>query len=80
MDCVGILDRYLTELRRYMVKYPWPAVGDTSSLEHRTEEEVQEGEWEELQTEVMLFHSLARVVSLSLLPRLVTAACLLDRK
>uniref|UniRef100_A0A3Q3M7Z9 SPG11 vesicle trafficking associated, spatacsin n=1 Tax=Mastacembelus armatus TaxID=205130 RepID=A0A3Q3M7Z9_9TELE len=29
--CVAVLDRYVTELRSYMKRFPWPAGGDTSS-------------------------------------------------
>uniref|UniRef100_A0A7N8X5X2 SPG11 vesicle trafficking associated, spatacsin n=1 Tax=Mastacembelus armatus TaxID=205130 RepID=A0A7N8X5X2_9TELE len=28
--CVAVLDRYVTELRSYMKRFPWPAGGDTS--------------------------------------------------
>lgn len=53
-SCVDVLDRYLAQLRRYMVKFPWPAGGDTSSssLERVQEEDAHEDEWERLQTEV----------------------------
>lgn len=51
-SCVDVLDRYLAELRRYMVKFPWPAGGDTFGLERVQEEDADEDEWEQLQTEV----------------------------
>lgn len=62
-SCVDVLDRYLAELRRYMVKFPWPAGGDTSSLERVQEEDAHEDEWEQLQTEVATLY----VVSFSAL-------------
>lgn len=64
-SCVDVLDRYLIELRRYMVKFPWPAGGDasSSSLERAQEEDAHEDEWEQLQTEVAALY----VVSVSAL-------------
>lgn len=50
---VDILDRYLTELRSYMKRFPWPAgagAQNTNSVE--TAVETWEDEWEHLQTEV----------------------------
>lgn len=81
-SCVDILDRYLAELRPYMVKFPWPAGGDTSgsSLERVREEEVHEDEWEQLQTEVAALF----VVSLSTLQPVdlmfYNTMCLYNRK
>lgn len=51
-SCVNILDRYVTELRSYMKKFPWPAGGDTSSSVNTDSEEGQLDEWARLPTEV----------------------------
>ncbi|KAI3371229.1 hypothetical protein L3Q82_023542, partial [Scortum barcoo] len=48
-SCVDILDRYVSELRSYMKRFPWPAGGDTSSTEP-AQEEPQRDEWEQLPT------------------------------
>lgn len=60
-SCVDVLDRYLVELRRYMVKFPWPAGGDasSSSLARAQEEDAREDEWEQLQTEVAALYVLS---------------------
>lgn len=57
-SCVDILDRYVTELRSYMKRFPWPAGGDTSSTETAApaEKEAEEDEWERLSTEVLFSH------------------------
>ncbi|XP_067446801.1 spatacsin isoform X2 [Thunnus thynnus] len=59
-SCVDVLDRYVTELRRYMKKFPWPAGGDTSSTDSTApaEEEAQEDEWELLSTEEVVRQSI----------------------
>uniref|UniRef100_A0A8C2X5T7 SPG11 vesicle trafficking associated, spatacsin n=1 Tax=Cyclopterus lumpus TaxID=8103 RepID=A0A8C2X5T7_CYCLU len=61
-DCVDALDRYVTELRSYMKKFPWTAGGDATDSADRTQEEEKEGEeeekrdeWEQLPTEVTYF-------------------------
>lgn len=51
-SCVTILDRYVTELRSYMKKFPWPAGGDTSSSVETDAEEGQQDEWACLPMEV----------------------------
>lgn len=51
-SCVNVLDRYVTELRSYMKKFPWPAGGDTSSSVDTDAEEGQQDEWAYLPTEV----------------------------
>ncbi|KAG7215186.1 hypothetical protein INR49_022720 [Caranx melampygus] len=53
-SCVDVLDRYVTELRSYMKKFPWPPGGDTSSTGSNAaaaQEKEQEDEWAELPTE-----------------------------
>ncbi|CAK6975275.1 LOW QUALITY PROTEIN: spatacsin [Scomber scombrus] len=59
-SCVDILDRYVTELRSYMKRFPWPAGGDTSSTETAApaEKEAQEDEWELLSTEEVVCQSI----------------------
>ncbi|XP_077424226.1 spatacsin isoform X2 [Vanacampus margaritifer] len=49
-SCVDILNEYLTELRTFMKKYPWPADG---AKDHKDLAPVEEDkdEWEELPTE-----------------------------
>lgn len=51
-SCVHVLHRYVTELRSYMKKFPWPAGGDTSSPAAEEEEESGPDEWACLPTEV----------------------------
>ena len=53
-SCVDVLDRYVTELRSYMKRYPWPAGGDVSCTDSAApaQEEALEDEWEQLPTEV----------------------------
>lgn len=53
-SCVDVLDQYVTELRSYMKKFPWPAGGDTSSTNSAVpgQKEVLRDEWEQLPTEV----------------------------
>ncbi|XP_037306899.2 spatacsin isoform X2 [Pungitius pungitius] len=48
---VEALDRYVTELRGYMKKFPWPAGGDTSSPTDRAQGGALRDEWAELPTE-----------------------------
>ncbi|TNN00676.1 hypothetical protein fugu_011922 [Takifugu bimaculatus] len=49
-SCVNVLDRYVTELRSYMKKFPWPAGGNTSSsVDTDTEDE-----WAGLPTEELV--------------------------
>ncbi|XP_038561946.1 spatacsin-like [Micropterus salmoides] len=57
--CVDVLDRYVTELRSYMKRYPWPAGGDTSSTNSAdsAEEAAQRDEWEQLPTEEVVRQS-----------------------
>lgn len=55
-SCVDVLDRYVTELRTYMKRYPWPAGGTTSSSSTPAVE-APEDEWEQLTTEVCHFVS-----------------------
>ncbi|XP_076027828.1 spatacsin isoform X2 [Genypterus blacodes] len=52
-SCVDVLDRYVTELRSYMKRFPWPTGGDTSNTESAAPvQEVQEkDEWELLPAE-----------------------------
>ncbi|XP_041795524.1 spatacsin isoform X2 [Chelmon rostratus] len=59
-SCVDVLDRYVTELRSYMKRYPWPAGGDTSSTSSAdpAQEEAQGDEWEQLQTEEVVRQSI----------------------
>uniref|UniRef100_A0A3Q3QXR4 Spatacsin C-terminal domain-containing protein n=1 Tax=Monopterus albus TaxID=43700 RepID=A0A3Q3QXR4_MONAL len=52
--CVEVLDRYLTELRSYMKKYPWPAGGDTSSHDFAAPMD----EWEQLPAEEVVRQSI----------------------
>ncbi|XP_071316860.1 spatacsin isoform X2 [Trachinotus anak] len=58
--CLDILDRYVTELRSYMKRFPWPAGGDTSNTDPAApaEEEVQEDEWEQQPTEEVVRQSI----------------------
>uniref|UniRef100_A0A8C2Z1E5 SPG11 vesicle trafficking associated, spatacsin n=1 Tax=Cyclopterus lumpus TaxID=8103 RepID=A0A8C2Z1E5_CYCLU len=63
-DCVDALDRYVTELRSYMKKFPWTAGGDATDSADRTQEEEKEGEeeekrdeWEQLPTEEVVCQS-----------------------
>ncbi|KAM7415261.1 hypothetical protein PAMA_019875 [Pampus argenteus] len=58
-SCVDVLDRYVTELRSYMKRFPWPAGGDTSSTGTAApaEEQVHEDEWELLSTEEVVRRS-----------------------
>lgn len=53
-SCVDVLDQYITKLRTYMKRFPWPAGRDTTSTNSAApaQEEVQEDEWEQLPTEV----------------------------
>uniref|UniRef100_A0A8C9YSA6 SPG11 vesicle trafficking associated, spatacsin n=1 Tax=Sander lucioperca TaxID=283035 RepID=A0A8C9YSA6_SANLU len=58
-SCVDVLDRYVTELRSYMKRFPWPAGGDTSRT-HPADgaaEEAQRDEWEQLPTEEVVRQS-----------------------
>nr|XP_046249674.1 spatacsin isoform X2 [Scatophagus argus] len=57
-SCVDVLDRYVTELRSYMKRFPWPAGGDTSSTMCAAQEEAQADEWEHLQTEEVVRQSI----------------------
>ncbi|XP_070687544.1 spatacsin [Pempheris klunzingeri] len=59
-SCVDVLDRYVTELRSFMKRFPWPAGGDTSGTETAgpAEEGGQEDEWEQLQTEEVVRQSI----------------------
>ncbi|XP_060933341.1 spatacsin [Limanda limanda] len=59
-SCVDVLDRYVTELRSYMKRYPWPAGGDVSSTDSAApaQEEALEDEWEELPTEELVHQSI----------------------
>lgn len=50
-SCVDVLGGYVTQLRSYMKKLPWPAGGDTCSSADALGEG-QEDEWACLQTEV----------------------------
>uniref|UniRef100_A0A1A8HQQ7 Spastic paraplegia 11 n=3 Tax=Nothobranchius kuhntae TaxID=321403 RepID=A0A1A8HQQ7_NOTKU len=52
--CVEVLDRYITELRSYMKKFPW--TGPVSSTQRREEEE--RDPWEELPTEEVVQRSI----------------------
>ncbi|XP_070763386.1 spatacsin [Enoplosus armatus] len=58
--CVDVLDRYVTELRSYMKRFPWPAGGDTSSTSSAdpAQEEAQRDEWEQLLTEEVVSQSI----------------------
>ncbi|XP_075941335.1 spatacsin isoform X3 [Anarhichas minor] len=57
--CVDALDRYVTELRSYMKRFPWPAGGDASATDSadRAQEEAQRDEWEQLSTEEVVRQS-----------------------
>ncbi|XP_056272671.1 spatacsin isoform X1 [Pseudoliparis swirei] len=63
--CVDALDLYVTELRSYMKKFPWPAGGDATDSadriqkekEEEEEEEAQRDEWEQLPTEEVVRQS-----------------------
>ncbi|XP_034052463.1 LOW QUALITY PROTEIN: spatacsin-like [Gymnodraco acuticeps] len=64
---VEVLDRYVTELRSYMKRFPWPVGGDTCSTnsaeaaplqEEEEEREEEEDEWEKLQTEEVVRRSI----------------------
>ncbi|KAM7003157.1 spatacsin isoform 2-T2 [Tautogolabrus adspersus] len=59
-SCVDVLDRYVTELRGYMKRFPWPAGGDTSSTNSAdpAQEEAQRDEWELLPTEEVVRESI----------------------
>ncbi|XP_074533842.1 spatacsin [Halichoeres trimaculatus] len=59
-SCVEVLDRYVTDLRSYMKRFPWPAGGDTSCSSNAdpAQEEVQRDEWEQLQTEEVVRQSI----------------------
>uniref|UniRef100_A0A3Q3EM06 SPG11 vesicle trafficking associated, spatacsin n=1 Tax=Labrus bergylta TaxID=56723 RepID=A0A3Q3EM06_9LABR len=59
-SCVDILDRYVTELRGYMKRFPWPAGGDTSSTHSAdpAQEEAPRDEWELLSTEEVVRESI----------------------
>ncbi|XP_071396298.1 spatacsin [Centroberyx affinis] len=49
-SCVELLDRYVTELRSYMKRFPWPAGGAAGG----GAEEVQGEEWDHLSTEELV--------------------------
>ncbi|XP_072242589.1 spatacsin [Leuresthes tenuis] len=53
-NCVDILDRYITELRSYMKRFPWFTVGNTASAVAPVQEKVHSDEWEHLSTEEMV--------------------------
>ncbi|TDH09875.1 hypothetical protein EPR50_G00092640 [Perca flavescens] len=58
-SCVDVLDRYVTELRSYMKRFPWPAGGDTSST-HPADgatEEARRDEWDQLPPEEVVRQS-----------------------
>ncbi|XP_073327338.1 spatacsin [Pagrus major] len=59
-SCVDVLDRYVTDLRSYMKRFPWPAGGDTSSTSSAdpAQEEAQRDEWEQLQAEEVVRQSI----------------------
>ncbi|XP_061620958.1 spatacsin isoform X2 [Phyllopteryx taeniolatus] len=46
--CVDVLSEYLTELRTFLKKYPWPAHG---TKDHKASVEEEEDEWEGLHTQ-----------------------------
>ncbi|XP_032365008.1 LOW QUALITY PROTEIN: spatacsin, partial [Etheostoma spectabile] len=58
-SCVDVLDRYVTELRSYMKRYPWPAGGDPPSTGPADggPEEAPRDEWEQLPTEEVVRQS-----------------------
>ncbi|XP_034031424.1 LOW QUALITY PROTEIN: spatacsin [Thalassophryne amazonica] len=58
-NCVDVLDRYVTELRSYMKRFPWPAGGGVSNTDATApaQEAVQE-EWEQLPMEEVVRQSI----------------------
>ncbi|KAL7401647.1 hypothetical protein ABVT39_002603 [Epinephelus coioides] len=59
-SCVDVLDRYVTKLRSYMKKYPWPVGGETSSTASTdsAQVEAQRDEWDQLPTEEVVRQSI----------------------
>ncbi|XP_039988709.1 spatacsin [Xiphias gladius] len=59
-SCVDVLDQYVTELRRYMKRFPWPPGSDTSGTGSAApaQEEAQEDQWEQLPTEEVVRQSI----------------------
>ncbi|GAA6229551.1 spatacsin-like [Lates japonicus] len=59
-SCVDVLDRYITELRSFMKRFPWPVGSDASSTDSAApaHEEAQEDEWEQLPTEEVVRQSI----------------------
>ncbi|XP_040893537.1 spatacsin isoform X2 [Toxotes jaculatrix] len=59
-SCVDVLDQYITELRTYMKRFPWPAGSDISSTDSAApaQEEAQGDEWEQLPTEEVVRQSI----------------------
>lgn len=53
-SCVDMLDRYVTELRSYMKRFPWAS----SSAAPLPQEEAESDEWLQLSTEVTFRHIL----------------------
>ncbi|XP_041651089.1 spatacsin [Cheilinus undulatus] len=60
LSCVEVLNRYVTELRTYMKRFPWHTGGDTTSTNSAdpVKEEAQRDEWEQLQTEELIRESI----------------------
>ncbi|XP_041852171.1 spatacsin isoform X2 [Melanotaenia boesemani] len=56
--CVSILDRYVTELRSYMKRFPWSTGVSITTDAASVQEKVQGDEWELLSTEEMISRSL----------------------
>ncbi|XP_069570605.1 spatacsin [Brachyistius frenatus] len=56
-SCTDILDRYVTELRSYMKRFPWSAAADTNNAA-AAQEEAQQDEWEQLSTEEVVHESI----------------------
>ncbi|KAM8860537.1 spatacsin [Synchiropus picturatus] len=57
-SCVEVLDRYVTELRKYMKKYPWPRGDDISRMNSQSDQIREQDEWEFLSTEEVVRRSI----------------------
>ncbi|KAM3870218.1 spatacsin [Diretmus argenteus] len=59
--CVDVLDRYVTELRSYMKRFPWPARGDAPKTDTSAPpQEEAPNEWDRLPTEEVVRQAILR--------------------
>ncbi|CAN9499040.1 unnamed protein product [Ophioblennius macclurei] len=57
-SCVDVLDRYVTQLRRYMKRFPWSAGSNASSHGIPPQEDAQQAEWARLPVEEVVHQAI----------------------